>query len=61
MQAVFSMTFFNFSPGSEAYQEAWVVSEKIWIYFAISLPLTVITILSWLMWQRTTSRAFLVL
>lgn len=32
LQAVFSMIFFNFSPGNEAYPEAWVVSEKIWIY-----------------------------
>ena len=52
----FSMTFFNFSPGNEAHPEAWVVSEKIWIYWAISLPLTIITILSWLTWQRRFSR-----
>ena len=59
IQAVFSMAFFNFSPASEAYSEAWVISEKIWIYWAISLPLTIITMLSWLTWQRRFSRAWL--
>ena len=52
MQAVFSMTFFNFTPGNEAHPEAWVVSEKIWIYWVISLPLTIVTILFWFMWRR---------
>jgi hypothetical protein len=56
MQAVFSMTFFNFSPGNEAHPEAWVVSEKIWIYWVISLPLTIVTILSWFTWQRKSRR-----
>ena len=52
LQAVFSMTFFDFSPRNEAHPEAWVVSEKIWIYWVISLPLTIVTILSWFTWQR---------
>lgn len=43
---------FNFSPGNEAHPEAWVVSEKIWIYWVISLQLTIVTILSWFTWQR---------
>lgn len=52
VSAVFSMTFFNFSPGNGVHPEAWVVSEKIWIYWVISLPLTIVTILSWFTWQR---------
>ena len=56
MQAVFSMTFFNFSPKNGAYTEAWVVSDKIWIYWVISIPLTIITVLSWFMWQRKLGR-----
>ena len=56
MQAVFGMTFFNFTPGNEAHPETWVVSEKIWIYWVISIPLTIVTILSWFTWQRKLGR-----
>ena len=47
------MTFFNFSPGDEAHSQTWIVSERFWIYWAVSIPLTVVVITSWLMWQKT--------
>ena len=55
-QVIFSMTFFNFSSRDEAHPEAWVVSDKIWKYWVISVPLTTIIILSWFMWQRKVRR-----
>ncbi|KAL8701982.1 MAG: hypothetical protein Q9201_004628 [Fulgogasparrea decipioides] len=52
VSSVFSMSFFNFSPGSMAHEGDWMVSEKFWLYWAISVPLTIITIASWLLWQK---------
>ena len=51
-QTIFSMSFFDFSPGGKPQEEAWLVSEKLWIYWAISLPLTIATVASWFTWQR---------
>jgi hypothetical protein len=46
------MSFFNFSPGDEVQPQKWTVSDEIWIYWAVTIPLTVVMVISWLMWQR---------
>lgn len=46
------MTFFDYSPGSSTQPEAWVVSKKIWIYFLVAIPLTILTVAAWFLWQR---------
>ncbi|KAH8679210.1 hypothetical protein BGZ61DRAFT_69203 [Ilyonectria robusta] len=46
--AIFSMSFFNYSPESDS----WSVSEKFWLYWAIAVPITVVTPLLWQYWHR---------
>jgi hypothetical protein len=47
ISALFSMSFFNFDQDT-----GWSVSGKIWLYFAIAGPVTLITILVWFFWQK---------
>ncbi|ERF75849.1 hypothetical protein EPUS_01215 [Endocarpon pusillum Z07020] len=51
VSAIFSTQFFNFTPESPSGQDSWVVSSHFWIYWAFSAPLTVVTIMLWLVWQ----------
>lgn len=53
--ALFSTSFFDFSPATKTQQESWVVSEKFWVYWAVSLPVTIATVASWLLWQHRSS------
>jgi hypothetical protein len=46
--AVFSMSFFSYNADSGS----WSVSDKFWIYWAISIPVTVFTALFWGFWNR---------
>lgn len=40
--ALFSMSFFSYEP-----ETGWVMSAKIWIYFAFSVPITIFTVALW--------------
>lgn len=51
MQAIFSMSFFNFSPAKDNQPEAWEVSDKIWIYWLTAIPLTLLTLSAWVLWH----------
>lgn len=51
-QTLFSMSFFDYSPGNNNGSEAWFVSRKIWIYFLVAVPLTILTVAAWFLWQR---------
>ncbi|KAF2998830.1 hypothetical protein E8E13_002480 [Curvularia kusanoi] len=42
--AVFSMSFFNFSPETGN----WTVSREFWVYWVVAIPLTGLTLLFWL-------------
>ncbi|KAK3073439.1 hypothetical protein LTR53_005017 [Teratosphaeriaceae sp. CCFEE 6253] len=46
VSAVFSMSFFDFAGPGPA------VSGHFWLYWAIAVPLTVLTLVSWHLWQR---------
>lgn len=48
ISAIFSTSFFNF----DAEQGIWAVSDKIWIYWVVSIPVTSVTILLWFSWHR---------
>ncbi|KAG8677612.1 hypothetical protein FPOAC2_03745 [Fusarium poae] len=48
ISALFSMSFFNVDDDTGQ----WSVSRKIWMYFAIAIPVTFITSGLWLLWQR---------
>lgn len=50
---VFGMGFFNFSQGDGAQMPEWSVSKDIWVYWAITIPVTGVTVLCWLLWQQT--------
>jgi len=54
LASVFSMTFFNFQNGTgePPDPDGPVVSPELWIYFAISGPLTAAVVLVWKMWDR---------
>ncbi|KAF5504995.1 hypothetical protein CGCS363_v004361 [Colletotrichum siamense] len=45
LASIFSMTFFDFQEGSS-------LSPKIWIYFALTIPLTVLVLLGWFLWEH---------
>jgi hypothetical protein len=46
-QAIFSMSFFNFTPASQDQPERWTLSEKFWIFWVVALVLTAVTMLTW--------------
>ncbi|OCK80315.1 hypothetical protein K432DRAFT_425842 [Lepidopterella palustris CBS 459.81] len=48
ISAIFSMSFFNFNPD----EDRWTVSKKFWVYWAVAIPLTCITAISWTFWQK---------
>lgn len=47
ISAVFSMSFFNLDDDGN-----WKVSGKIWLYWAVATPATVVTMGLWHYWQR---------
>ncbi|KAM0459465.1 hypothetical protein ACHAPV_005653 [Trichoderma viride] len=47
LASVFSMTFFNFQSGADP-----VISNWLWVYFIITVPLTVIIVGSWIWYDR---------
>ncbi|KKA28105.1 hypothetical protein TD95_002324 [Thielaviopsis punctulata] len=46
LSSIFSMTFFNYQDDS-----APAMSSKIWVYFAITIPLTIVVLLLWLAYE----------
>ncbi|KAH9209899.1 hypothetical protein DL95DRAFT_308961, partial [Leptodontidium sp. 2 PMI_412] len=55
--AIFSTSFFNFNPGSDSEPQAWRRSDKFWVLWAVTLPLTLATIIFWVYWERALSLA----
>ncbi|KAK3401218.1 hypothetical protein B0T20DRAFT_451810 [Sordaria brevicollis] len=70
LASVFSMTFFNFqdqdsdfSPAgddssSPAESATRTVSPSIWVYFAITIPLTLIIVVTWFLWDKRREAAY---
>ncbi|KXT00800.1 hypothetical protein AC578_2920 [Pseudocercospora eumusae] len=52
ISAVFSTSFFNFQQSSPNAPASWAVSEKFWIFWVVALPVTLITVGVWWVWQR---------
>jgi hypothetical protein len=60
LASIFSMAFFDFIPdspdssnGNSNSNSTWSpVSPLLWIYFAISVPLTVLIVVGWRWWDR---------
>lgn len=55
--ALFSTSFFNFSPASDTEPQHWTVSEKFWVYWVVAIPVTLVTVACWLAWQRANKRS----
>jgi hypothetical protein len=49
-QAIFSMSFFNFTP--EQGSTGWSVSSQFWVYWVCAVPLTCLTLAIWHWRQR---------
>ena len=47
LASVFSMTFFNFQNSGAA-----VVSNQFWIYWAVDIPITVLIVGVWYVWEK---------
>lgn len=47
LASVFSMTFFNWQSNNGQY-----VSEKFWMYWAITIPVTIVIVAIWFVWER---------
>lgn len=45
---IFSMSFFDFQRGDAA----GVVSAKFWVYLACTIPLTLVLLVLWFLWQQ---------
>jgi hypothetical protein len=50
------MTFFSYSPNSHPGEHSYSVSRWLWLYVAITIPLTSIVFLSWKLWLRNGRR-----
>jgi len=51
VSAIFSMGFFD-SKSTESGRESLIVGKKWWLFPAISIPLTIVVLLVWFLWQR---------
>ena len=52
VSTIFSTTFFAFIPSSSSGPASWAVSEQFWIYWVVSIPLTMTALSAWLWWQK---------
>ena len=47
ISTIFSMSFFDFEPSRDEASESWNVSERIWLYWLLVVPLTAAAMGSW--------------
>ncbi|PSN59256.1 hypothetical protein BS50DRAFT_641131 [Corynespora cassiicola Philippines] len=52
LSAVFSMSFFNYSPAQDGQASTWSLSDKFWVYWAFAVPLTCLTMAIWFWRQK---------
>lgn len=51
ISSIFGMSFFDYTPTSSSTVEHKQVSDKFWIYWAVTAPITVFVLIVWLIWQ----------
>lgn len=51
-QTLFGMSFFSFQPEELTPKPSFVVSRHFWVYWALSVPLTIATVAVWFWWSR---------
>lgn len=52
LASVFSMTFFNFQQPGQA------VSNQFWIYWAVTIPTTIMIVAMWYVWEKKRERRY---
>jgi hypothetical protein len=52
LASVFSMSFFNFQEGERT------LSDQFWIYWIVTVPITVIVVAGWWIWERRRERMY---
>lgn len=52
ISAVFSMSFFNFTPATVDQPGRWNVSGMFWLYWVVAIPVTALTVAVWWTWQK---------
>jgi hypothetical protein len=50
-KTIFGTNFFAFEPDRAAGQSPFAMSRQFWIYWALSVPLTIVTLGLWLWWN----------
>jgi hypothetical protein len=59
LASVFSMTFFNFQNGSgSGDNDGPVVAPSLWIYFVITIPLTLLIVCIWRIWDKRREKQY---
>lgn len=48
-QGIFGTNFFDFNAPTEA---TWTTSDRFWLYWAITVPLTAATLVAWVLWHN---------
>jgi hypothetical protein len=51
--SLFSMDMFNWEFTDNKERSSLAVSSSIWIYFVVAVPLTIVTLIAWLLWSRS--------
>jgi len=52
LASVFSMTFFNFQNQGSS------VSDQFWIYWAVTIPVTVVIVAIWYVWEKRREKKY---
>lgn len=53
ISGIFGMSFFNYNPPNNNGSADWMMSDKFWIYWAITIPVTIFTVMLWAMLDET--------
>lgn len=53
ISGIFGMTFFNYNPPGNNDSADWMMSDKFWIYWVITIPVTILTVMLWAMLDET--------
>lgn len=54
-QGIFGSNFFDFQAGEK---ESWEMSREFWLYWAVTIPLTLATFAVWALWHYRTKLGF---
>lgn len=52
VKTLFGMNFFSFEPSKDTGNSSFLVSRHFWVYWAFAVPMTVVTLVMWLWWNR---------